>query len=85
MNKVIRRVLTSDGFREVEVELPTMSEALAEVVVDELPEVVEEDILSMGGKELTAMCKALGISAAGSNSAKINRILEATKSGEDSL
>lgn len=85
MNKVIRRVLTSDGFREVEVELPTMSEALAEVVVDGLPEVVEEDILSMGGKELSEKCKALGLSAAGSNSAKINRILEATRSGEDSL
>lgn len=98
MAKVIRRVLTENGMQEIEVNLPdsvpmdeipveeeVLVEEVPEVEIVETPEVSDEDILSMSGKELTAMCESLGLAKGGSNSAKISRILEATKSEEDSL
>lgn len=94
MAKVIRRVLTENGMQEIEVnlpdsvpmaEIPVVEEEVPEIEIVETLEVSDGDILSMSGKELTAMCKSLGLAKGGSNSAKISRILEATKSEEDSL
>lgn len=87
MAKVMRRVLGVNGMREIEVNLPDKAQAIKTSVSlekDIEESSVSEDIYSMSGAKLKEKCKELGISTAGSNSAKINRILEALNA-EDSL
>lgn len=84
----MRRVLGVNGMMEIEVNLPDKSQAIETSVSlekDIEESSVSEDIYSMSDAELKAKCEELGLSKAGSKSAKINRILEATKSGEDEL
>ncbi len=87
MEKVVRRVLTANGMTEMEFTIKKQPEQKLEVSTEESTEEVVEDkdIMSMSDAELKAKCEELGLSKKGSKSAKINRILEATTSGEDSL
>lgn len=98
MGTVTRRVLTANGMVNMDFEIKSQEEVKTPVTKlepeletntedssEELPTVEDKDITDMSDAELKAKCKELGLSAAGSKSAKINRILEATQSGEDEL
>ena len=94
MAKVMRRVLTGNGMVQIEVEIPDQElptpmkqEESFEKNIEEniVASIEDKDVLQMSDAELKAKCEELGLSKKGSKSAKINRILEATTSNEDSL